>query len=246
MILKKQSYLPLQITSALSPRLQTITTTYQRVPVRSKLIPLYLHWWKCHCHPVFIKGVLNYSDLISELTKLIGLNSFICKSTSTHLKVQAKKPDDYRKLIHFLNEKEASFHIYQLQSDKPYRVVIRNLHPSTPAADISSAIEEIGFSTRQVTNIKHHQTKTALHTIVKVEEPHNRRDIPQCLNCQSYGHTRAYCSYTPRCVKCGEPHPISDCKKTPDTPATCALCFGNHSANYKGCTVHKELQNRHR
>ncbi|KAL4111862.1 hypothetical protein QTP88_015739 [Uroleucon formosanum] len=175
--------------------------------------------------PIFIKGVLNYSALLSELTELIGPSSFVCKSTSTHLKVQAEKSDDYRKIIHFLNENNASFHTYQLQSEKSYRVVIRNLHPSTPTTDISSAIEEIGFSTRQVTNIKHHQTKMALpmffvdlepdpsnkdifnvksilHTLVKVEEPHKRRDIPQCLNCQSYGHTRAYCSYPPRCVKC--------------------------------------------
>jgi len=219
--------------------------------------------------PIFIKGVLNYSALLSELTELTGPNSFVCKSTSTHLKVQPENSDDYRKIIHFLNENNASFHTYQLQSEKSYRVVIRNLHPSTPTADISSAIEEIGFSTRQVTNIKHHQTKMALpmffvdlepdpsnkdifnvksilHTLVKVEEPHKRRDIPQCLNCQSYGHTRAYCSYPPRCVKCGEGHPTSVCEKTPDTPATCALCSGSHPANYKGCTVHKELQNRRR
>jgi hypothetical protein len=41
-------------------------------------------------------------------------------------------------------------------------VVIRNLHPTTSVTDISSAIEEIGFSVRQITNIKYHQTKTAL------------------------------------------------------------------------------------
>jgi len=35
-------------------------------------------------------------------------------------------------------------------------------------------------------------------------------------------------------------------KKTSDTPATCALCSGSHPANYKGCTFHKELQNRRR
>jgi len=115
--------------------------------------------------------------------------------------VQSEKPEDYRKLIHFLNENNASFHTYQLQSEKFYLVVIRNLHPFTPAADISSAIKEIGLSTRQVTNIKYHQTKTALpvffidlepelsnkdifniksilQTIVKVEEPHKCRDIP--------------------------------------------------------------------
>jgi hypothetical protein len=41
-------------------------------------------------------------------------------------------------------------------------VVIINLHPTTSVIDISSAIEEIGFSVRQITNIKHHQAKTAL------------------------------------------------------------------------------------
>lgn len=193
--------------------------------------------------PIFIKGVKNFSALLSELTTLIGSNSFICKATSTHLKVQAAKPDDYRTIIHFLKNNDFSFHTYQLQSDKPYRVVIRNLHPTTSVSEISTAINEMGFSTRQVTNIKHHQTKNALpmffvdlepdtsnkdifniksllHTIIKVEEPHKRREIPQCLNCQSYGHTRTYCSYPPRCVKCGENHPTQTCKKNSDTPAT--------------------------
>ncbi|KAL4103929.1 hypothetical protein QTP88_019246 [Uroleucon formosanum] len=201
--------------------------------------------------PIFIKGVLNYSALLSELTELIGPSSFVCKSTSTHLKVQAEKSDDYRKIIHFLNENNASFHTYQLQSEKSYRVVIRNLHPSTPTTDISSAIEEIGFSTRQVTNIKHHQTKMALpmffvdlepdpsnkdifnvksilHTLVKVEEPHKRRDIPQCLNCQSYGHTRAYCSYPPRCVKCAVYSP----PKHKISPARFTEIFSTFNNNY--------------
>lgn len=112
--------------------------------------------------PIFIKGVRNFSDLLSELKNLIGPNSFVCKSTSTHLKVQAAKPDGYRTLVHFLKDNGASFHTYQIQSKKAYRVVIRNLHPSTTVTDISMALKEAGFSTRQVTNIKHHQTKNAL------------------------------------------------------------------------------------
>jgi len=32
------------------------------------------------------------------------------------------------------------------------------------------------------------------------------------------------------------------CDKTKDSPATCALCGKDHPANYRGCTVHKELQ----
>jgi hypothetical protein len=45
-----------------------------------------------------------------------------------------------------------------------------------------------------------------LNTKIKVEEPHKRREIPQCQNSQSYGHTKGYCLYSPRCVKCGEHH----------------------------------------
>jgi len=132
--------------------------------------------------------------------------------------------------------------------------VLRNLHPSTPVSEISAAIEEIGHSVRQVTNIIHHQTKiplplffvdleieennsdifdvtSILYTKIKVEEPHKQRQIPQCLNCQSYGHTKSYCSYTPRCVKCGKNHLSTNCSKSRETPATCALCNANHPAN---------------
>uniref|UniRef100_A0A2S2QZZ9 Nucleic-acid-binding protein n=1 Tax=Sipha flava TaxID=143950 RepID=A0A2S2QZZ9_9HEMI len=112
--------------------------------------------------PIFIKGVKNFTDLLSEITNLIERNSFICKSSSTYLKIQTEKPEDYRTLIRFLKENDAEFHTYQLQSEKPYRVVIRNLHPTTSVSEISSAIEEIGFATRQVTNIRHNLTKNPL------------------------------------------------------------------------------------
>jgi len=133
--------------------------------------------------------------------------------------------------------------------------------------DIAAAIEEIGHSVKNVLNIKHHQTKSPLpmffvdlnpqesdndifsitallHTKVKIEEPHKKREIPQCLNCQSYGHTRTYCAYPPKCVKCGDNHPTSSCIKSPELPAKCALCSGPHPANYKGCLIFKQLRQK--
>jgi len=65
-----------------------------------------------------------------------------------------------------------------------------------------------------------------LHTKVKIEEPHKKRQITQCQNCQSYGHTCSYCAYPPKCVKCGENHLSSSCTKSPDLPAKCGLCHG--------------------
>jgi hypothetical protein len=44
-------------------------------------------------------------------------------------------------------------------------------------------------------------------------------------------------------VKCGKQHDTKTCTKPNDTPATCALCKGNHPANYKGCSVYRELLN---
>lgn len=219
--------------------------------------------------PIFIKGVKDFSSLRKAFAELTGTDSFSCKSTSTHLKLQPNTPDNYRKIIHFLNDNNAEFHTYQLQSDKAFRIVIRNLHPSTLVSEISSALEEIGHTVRKVTNILHYQTKnplplffvdlepdennndifditSILHTKIKVEEPHKKHQIPQCLKCQSYGHTKSYCSYSPRCVKCGQDHLTESCTKTRESPATCALCNGNHPANYKGCNVYKELQQRRR
>jgi hypothetical protein len=33
----------------------------------------------------------------------------------------------------------------------------------------------------------------------------------------------------------------TDCKKTRDTPARCALCEGEHPANYRGCEHYRKL-----
>ena len=38
-------------------------------------------------------------------------------------------------------------------------------------------------------------------------------------------------------------HMTTECQKPKKTPAKCALCSGQHTPNYKGCTVYRDLQN---
>lgn len=217
--------------------------------------------------PIYIKDEgLDFKLLKSKLIELVGDQGFFLKTFQKNIKLQANSTDNYRSIIHLLNEEpNAQFHTYQLQNEKPYRVVIRNLHPSTSCEEIKSALENFNFSVIQVTNVLQRQTKTPLplffvdlekddncqsifditailHTKIKIEEPHKRREIIQCQNCQDYGHTRTYCGYSPRCVRCGENHLSALCSKPKDLPATCALCNGNHPANYRGCQIHKDLQ----
>lgn len=83
-----------------------------------------------------------------------------------------------------------------------------------------------------------------IHTKIKVEEPYKPKNISQCIKCQEYGHTKSYCGYPARCVRCGSNHSSSDCPNPRDATPRCALCSGNHPSNYKGCAVFKDLQHR--
>lgn len=216
---------------------------------------------------IFMKGINDFPGFCTTLIELIGVDNFICKATTDRLKIQTANPESYRLLIHYLKEHNAKYHTYQLTEDKPTRIVIRNLHPTTPIELIKSELETRLFEVRQVTNVLHktskhplplffvdleptdhsnqiYQLSSLLHTKIKVEEPYKPKLISQCQNCQDYGHTRAYCGYSARCVRCSAHHPSSECTKSPNTPAKCALCSGDHPANYRGCSVYKELQRR--
>jgi hypothetical protein len=65
----------------------------------------------------------------------------------------------------------------------------------------------------------------------------------RCANCQRYGHTKNCCHLKPRCVKCAGDHSTSQCpRKERSSDVWFVLCDGNYPANYKGCTVFKDLQ----
>lgn len=215
--------------------------------------------------PIIVRGVTDFLSVRSNLTDLVGQDNFTFKSTINSLKILPSNPSVYRAIIHYLNDNKAEFHTYQLREEKTFRVVVRNLHPTTSTAEIKAALHEIGFNVRNVVNVLHKTSKIALplffvdlepdeinkeifninhilHTKIKIEEPYKRRNIIQCTKCQEYGHSKSYCSYPPRCVRCGAQHPSSTCQKSRDTPAKCALCNGDHPANYRGCHIHKELQ----
>ena len=63
------------------------------------------------------------------------------------------------------------------------------------------------------------------------------------MRCQKYGLTKHYCRNSPKCVKCAEQHLTSECpRKVQDDAVKCAKCGDQHPANYRGCMVHKQLQ----
>ncbi|KAL4100940.1 hypothetical protein QTP88_020965 [Uroleucon formosanum] len=149
--------------------------------------------------PIFVRNVSDFIELRNQLIKLIGPQTFSFKSSANNLKINTTNPDSYREVIKYLKTGNAEYHTYQAREDKAFRIVIRNLHPSSLTSEVGAAIEDIGYSVRQVSNVIHKSTKcplpifffdlepaqinneifkltSLLHTKIKVEEPHKRRE----------------------------------------------------------------------
>jgi len=216
--------------------------------------------------PIFISGVVNIKPLI-ELLNVIAPDKYFVKTLrNEQVRVQPTESSIYTSIIKALMEKNTEFHTYKPRQDRSFRVVIRNLHPSTDIQDIKQAIMEKGHEVTNIWNAKQrgtnrplplhfidmkphptnkeiYQLTTLLHTTVTVEAPYVKRAIPQCMRCQKYGHTKNYCRNSPKCVKCAEQHLTSECpRRSQDAAVKCANCGDQHPANYRGCVVHKKLQ----
>lgn len=183
-------------------------------------------------------------------------------------KIQVMHEKNYRKIVSEFESQNKSFYTYQLKSAKGLLVVVKGVDSSVDPEEVKSGLEASGFKVKNVTNIKNRERvpqpifrvelqpgdtklkknethpiynlKYLLHRRVTVEEPHKRVGPIQCLNCQEYGHTKAYCKLPTVCVVCGELHGTVNCDKSKTDSQTkkCSNCGGNHTANYRGCPVY--------
>lgn len=220
--------------------------------------------------PIMLYGIQDITKLNELIGKTLEKSLYSYKIvTKNQLRVTCSNIEAYKTLIKLVREKNIIGHTFTCKDERPYRIVIRNLHSSTPTEAIKEAIESTGNNIKgEIINARHGATKTPLstwfvnlepgpnnknvkelkyiyHTSIVIEDPKRKKVIPQCKRCQQYGHTRNNCMRPYRCVKCAESHNTTECpKKNRDSPAKCALCLEDHPANYKGCKVFLEIQQR--
>lgn len=63
----------------------------------------------------------------------------------------------------------------------------------------------------------------------------------RCFKCQGYGHRSTQCYSQDKCPRCAQNHRFENCTAT--TERKCPNCNGNHSAGFRECPKHKEVQN---
>lgn len=216
--------------------------------------------------PLYVDKVGNIQPLLKMLDKIADGNYEVKVLSNEQVRIQPATTELYTKIVKGLQEKNTEFYTYRLKQDRPFKVVLKNLHPSTDIDEIKTEIETHGHKVTNIWNVKQRSTKkplpiyfveieantnnkliydikTLLHCRIVIEPPRPKREIPQCGNCQQYGHTKKYCFRQPKCIKCAGDHASINCeRKGRSDSVKCVLCEGNHPANYKGCSIYKELQ----
>lgn len=215
--------------------------------------------------PIFVTNVTNFNGFQNELNNMGFKDKYLVKVLSNQIKLIPDDIPTYKNMIACFKSKNVNYFTHRLKQERSFRVVLRNVHHSTPHEDIKQDLAELGYVVENVSNIKHAQSKEPLsmffvdlkndpnnksvyqitkmgNKIVKFEPPNKKRELPQCKRCQRFDHTQNNCGRSFRCVKCTGNHQTSSCPKTTrDTPATCVNCGESHSANYKGCQVYRKL-----
>ena len=213
---------------------------------------------------IFIDDVIDIQTMIKSIDKDINKEDYKLKINNSQVKILSTNPDSYRKLTKLLKTLNANFHTYQLKQERPFRVVLRNIHHSANLDELKFELLKHGHEVTNISNIRHRISKNPLslffidlkqrpnnkqiysinrlmNSVVKFESPSIKKEVVQCKRCQRYRHTQKYCNHNFRCVKCAGIHPTDQCTKSSETPAKCILYQGEHPANYKGCSAYKTL-----
>ena len=217
--------------------------------------------------PIYVNSVHNVKPLMEVLAKIDAKYTLKTIST-TEIKIQPSTSDKYLPIVEELKKRKTEFYTFQRKQDKNYKVVLKNIHPSVDIEELTNEIEDHGHKVKRINNIKRYTNQDHLplffveietnannkeiykinrlmNTVVTIEPPRKKRDIPQCIRCQEFGHTKNYCHKMAICVKCAGSHLTRDCIiKEKTTEVKCANCSGDHPASYKGCTVRKQLQKK--
>lgn len=207
-----------------------------------------------------VKAITNLAQVSS------GEGKFTIKPLNQKvIKVNCEEEQGYRNLVSSLKQNNVSYYTYENKQTRPIRVVAKGLHSQWDEKEILDDLGAKGFKVTDVSKKLSARDKTPLnmftlsfapeedidsiykidkilYNVVQICPLKGNKLVPQCKNCQEFGHTRNHCNKKPRCVKCGKGHLTTQCPKERTVRPTCANCKKDHPANYRGCVIAKEAQ----
>ena len=128
--------------------------------------------------PIFIDDVIDIQTMIKSIEKDISKEDYKLKINNNHVKILPTNPDAYRKLTKLLKTLNANFHTYQLKQDRPFRVVLRNIHHSVDLDELKFELQKLGHKVTNINNIRHRLTKNSLSLFfIGIKQKENNKEI---------------------------------------------------------------------
>lgn len=217
--------------------------------------------------PIMIKCSGKFAEICAKIQKTSESEiKFRLQAGSDYFKVIPDSENHHRQITTLCKDEEIEYFLISKSNTRPAKVVMKGLTRETECQTIANELIEMDFNVDKVVQLKKLKNrqplpifqitlkdKTKLHEIQKITrfmymsvvvETYNRPGIiNQCYRCQGFNHSSVNCHIAFKCVKCGEQHDSRTCKKSRDTPATCANCGGDHPANHTKCPIYIEQTN---
>jgi len=213
--------------------------------------------------PIVLYSLLNnHSTTLKQLNEKLTTPVDV-KSKTDRLLLYTKSSSDYNILLSEIKSAKLAYHTYPLPEAVQPRLVLKGIPTNVPEEDVRADLEAHNIQVVKISQLsKTDRVSRAIITkypifiitfspgtdmckvlqihklcncIVKWEKYKNSRPVRQCFNCQSFGHSSAFCGKPSKCVKCDQPHASKDCSKPVGTPPKCVNCGGDHPANFTGC-----------
>ena len=117
--------------------------------------------------------------MIKSITDVAEEEQFYTKTLANNvIKLSCSTPSTYRAIVKNFKEKNIYFHTYQLKEERAFRVVLIHLQYTTDTEDIKSELLVLGHVVRNITNVRHRQTKEPLNLFfIDLEPAKNNKEI---------------------------------------------------------------------
>jgi hypothetical protein len=104
--------------------------------------------------PIFISGVKNIKPLIKLLNKIAEDKYLVKTLYNDQVRVEPTESSVYTTIVKALVGKNTEFHTYKPKQEISFRVVLKNIHPSTDLNFIKQRLTDKGHAVTSIWNVK--------------------------------------------------------------------------------------------
>lgn len=213
---------------------------------------------------IVIKDKSRWNKLSAEAAR-IGLSFRHARMAKKGLVLKTSSKEEYRGWEKLLIN---GYYSFDFEEDKNLRIVLKGLDVEVETDFVKEDLTARGYPVLRVHRMHRGRDKVPLACAliilkrspkskelfnessvcglagVTFEKPHKNGQVPQCFNCQLFGHSSRNCKMDPACVKCAEVHESRACPRPKDCPLPpkCHNCGGVHTASYRGCPEAPKIQ----